>query len=170
MDLVKNIKRIINEVNKCVESKQIYTALTLALSLPDACGSLEWPELSGKGHVGERYKKWFDKNVIYYLSPLSIYDKDCPPILTGEECYKLRCSVLHNGETNISKELNIDYYRIDLETNRLGGPEFRRGNTVEVENNEWVVKQYFFIKAFVLIKSIVDAAESFINNKISRKT
>jgi hypothetical protein len=74
--------------------QQIETALTAqlwliatigALTIPDICGALPAP--NGQA-TGQRYAKWFDQ----HLGPIG-YDT----ALSGRDCYKLRCSLLHQG-------------------------------------------------------------------------
>jgi hypothetical protein len=67
-----------------------YLALVGALVIPDMCGALE----SADGQATPlRYKAWFDKHV----APMNLFGTT--PILTGEDCYRFRCSLLHQGRT-----------------------------------------------------------------------
>lgn len=68
-----------------------YLALTGALAVPDICGALE----SNDGEAnGPRYKAWFDA----HMATRHAYGGR-PPILTGEDCWRFRCSFLHQGST-----------------------------------------------------------------------
>ena len=88
------ISEIVCEINKLLLNQCPYSALGMALTLPDICGNIAYPQLG----VGERYRKWFDEYV---------YDKDDPMFenafipFNGEICYKLRCAYLHSGNTNL---------------------------------------------------------------------
>jgi hypothetical protein len=62
-----------------------YLALAGALVIPDMCGALESQNGEAKG---SHYKSWFDR----HIAPMH-------GILTGEDCYRFRCSFLHQGRT-----------------------------------------------------------------------
>jgi len=88
---------------KCsIEQKNWYSAVILALTLPDICGKIEYPgECSGT-----RYKKWCEK----YLEPK--YTDQIGPahmecihkFLSGSDCYALRCALLHEGSDDITEQ------------------------------------------------------------------
>lgn len=61
-----------------------YGALFQTLMLPSICGALESDDGEDKG---SRYISWYDK----YITDL---------YLNGNDCYKLRCSMLHQGRTS----------------------------------------------------------------------
>lgn len=48
------IANIVKEINELLNNGQPYSALGMALALPDICGSVAYPDLS----VGERYRQW----------------------------------------------------------------------------------------------------------------
>jgi len=87
------MKKLLNSVYNCLETQNWYGALLISLTLPDICGFANYPQL----HSKERYVKWFN----IYLKPkyehLDILTKDKTIFLTGEDCYALRCSFLHEG-------------------------------------------------------------------------
>lgn len=65
---------------------QLWVIATIgALTLPDICGALR---ISNGQATGQRYARWFDEHV----GPLG-YDG----WLSGRDCYKVRCSLLHQG-------------------------------------------------------------------------
>ena len=51
---------ITNSIKACVDERNWHAALALALTVPDICGQIEYPEWAGPGHTGKRYPKWFD--------------------------------------------------------------------------------------------------------------
>jgi hypothetical protein len=64
--------------------------LGAALAIPDMCAAME----SADGRTeGARYKQWFDHHVAPRYAGF----------LTGEDCYMLRCSMLHQGTTQHPK-------------------------------------------------------------------
>jgi hypothetical protein len=77
-----------------LQNKNWYAALFLALALPDICSKLE---NSSSMDSQKRYIEWFNK----YLSAEYIHeigpDRTNHVFLTGEDCYALRCSYLHEG-------------------------------------------------------------------------
>jgi hypothetical protein len=88
----------INSVRQSVKNQNWYSALSLAITLPDICGRLESPKL----YSFERYKKWFDK---YMLKKYSFTIRsETHVLLSGNDCYALRCSFLHEGNDNIIEQ------------------------------------------------------------------
>ena len=94
------MQNFLNAIEKSLSTENWYAALTSSLILPDICGSLEDPEKRS----GERYVAWFRK----WVQP--IYTKslraDVGPhiFLSGDDCYALRCALLHQGEADISQQ------------------------------------------------------------------
>jgi hypothetical protein len=93
------MQSLIDAVRGCCTQGNWYAALYVALTMPDICGKLEDPTAT---HSGPRYKRWFDK----YLAP--IYTPDFPEpgfqYLTADDCWALRCSLLHDGSDEISAQ------------------------------------------------------------------
>jgi len=90
------MRNFVKAVEKAIESKNYYGALFIALTLPDICGKIEFPNMSSSE---KRYIKWFDT----YMS-----DKYTPQgavFLSGNDCYALRCSLLHEGKDDITGQL-----------------------------------------------------------------
>ena len=89
--------RMIEEVRKALEQDLYHCALALALTLPDICGKVRFP--NERSHP--RYVNWFEE----YAQPLFSATATVFPdnitkhfaVLTSEECYSLRCAVLHAG-------------------------------------------------------------------------
>lgn len=92
------MKRFINAIEQSLKTKNWYSSVTLALTIPDICGWLENPAAKSQ----ERYVKWFDD----YLLPIYKQDSFGPDFafLTGNDCYALRCSYLHQGSDNIADQ------------------------------------------------------------------
>lgn len=77
------MKEILLSLQQSVDDKNWYGALIIALTIPDICSKLENP----KENTNKRYPKWFDKYInLNYKKHLS-----------GNDCYALRCSYLHQG-------------------------------------------------------------------------
>lgn len=92
------MNRFTQAIRKSVEGENWYSALTTAITLPDVCGRLETPaEQSGK-----RYARWFDQWMgSHYRTQLGA-NRIPHTFFSGTDCYALRCSYLHQGESDIS--------------------------------------------------------------------
>lgn len=95
-------------MNKALDNDCFFSALSLALTLPDICGKAKYPTDGNK----KRYIAWYDEYVGAY--------EQCPgeegemPYLSGEVVYQLRCSFLHQGNPNIDKgKINEECCKID---------------------------------------------------------
>jgi len=84
----------INAINKAIKGKNWHGALFIALTLPDICGKVEFPRLSS----GKRYIDWFDE----YMG--NKYKTESVVFLSGEDCYALRCALLHEGTDDITQQ------------------------------------------------------------------
>ena len=85
------LEPILWQIKKAIEAKLYYLALAVALSIPDICSTLEWdpdPNVlwANRGRQSKRYKHWFDT-----------YLKGEFTFLTADDCYSIRCGVLHQG-------------------------------------------------------------------------
>jgi len=83
------MKTILNSIENSIQNNNWYSALVLSLIIPDICGKLEGEQKSSK-----RYPAWFNK----YLG------KKYQNFLSGDDCYALRCSYLHEGSDNIEMQ------------------------------------------------------------------
>ena len=103
------IDRIIDDINKALDSGAYLAALSLALVLPDMCAKACYPE-ENRNNV--RYRKWYDEYIGAYEHPPwneRITEDNHNPYLSGEVVYNLRCNVLHQATPNIIKdEIKID--------------------------------------------------------------
>ena len=68
-----------------------YSALALALTLPDICGRLESPSQRSQA----RYEAWWNS----WVEPA--YATSSGGLLGGGDAYALRCAVLHEGRDDI---------------------------------------------------------------------
>lgn len=96
------IQKLIDEINIALNQELYLVALTTALTLPDVCGKAEYPN----DKTGARYKKWYDTFVA---------DKN----LTAEYVYKLRCSLLHEGNSEAHDHSDVKF---QLMTNTYSNP------------------------------------------------
>ena len=98
------IRLYINDIRKSLENECYFSALSLALTLPDICGMAEYPNKD----VGDRYIGWCDS----YLIPF-MYGGSDNNGLSGETIYNLRNVYLHQGS------IKIDTNKIKDGNNRI---------------------------------------------------
>ncbi|MDO4378071.1 MAG: hypothetical protein Q4C64_02820 [Erysipelotrichia bacterium] len=122
-----------NEIESARKNGFGRVVLPAEISLPDICGKIEYPDLSGNKNVGERYKKWvqtFLKGVCPIESTLECLEcqrnNTSEKFSCGDSCqkqdetydrgiaqlairlYQLRNNVTHEGN------LQGDHYLFDL--------------------------------------------------------
>lgn len=90
------IDRILSEIKQSVDNKCFVAALALALTLPDICGRIEYPNDT----VAGRYIKWYNTYIGKYERPSNAYESDMP-YTSGELIFNLRNSLLHQGIPDI---------------------------------------------------------------------
>lgn len=79
------MRDFLTQIQTALDSDLYYLALFACLSVPDICGAIG----SDNGRAAPRkYKEWFDKYVGHKC-----------PFVTGEDCYRFRCSLLHQGSS-----------------------------------------------------------------------
>lgn len=98
---------LVEQINISLKNNCYMTALTTALILPDICGKAKYPDLKNR----ERYVKWYDEYIGQYeRNPSQSVDM---PYLSGDIVWKLRCSLLHEGNPTINKsDTGIDYFEL----------------------------------------------------------
>ena len=84
------MEKILKSIENSLQNKNWYSAFVLALILSDICGKLE----DNNKSTSKRYPDWFNT----YLG------KKYNGFLSGDDCYALRCSFLHEGSSNIEKQ------------------------------------------------------------------
>ncbi|MBN2771358.1 MAG: hypothetical protein JXR90_11740 [Spirochaetes bacterium] len=84
---------IVISLKTALMNNNFTAALMIALAIPDICGKLEEKKISSS-----RYIEWIDK----YMD-----SKYCG-MLSGNDCYALRCSILHEGSDDISTQKKKD--------------------------------------------------------------
>lgn len=98
------MQRFTDAVRDSLAARNWYSALSLALTLPDICGTIDTPtELSSQ----KRYAAWFDT----WLSDLYTQDMsgngDMHIFMSGTDCYALRCALLHQGVADIDGKAQL---------------------------------------------------------------
>lgn len=164
-------------IRKAIECECYLPALALALTLPDICGQIEYPNFvneRGNRLVGKQYKTWFAEWVSHWYADSTGWTNDGKqaknPYLTGKMCYDLRCSFLHSGNSDIKDfgdcedEENKYFYSFELCINgcdcigeRWGEPQMN----VDKMHKEKMVR----IDVVTLCKNLCLSAEKYYLHK-----
>jgi hypothetical protein len=82
------LEHLQTEIRAALARESWTLALMGSITIPDTCGVLRDPDIG----VGERYERWFDNYVAVS------FDTGNPATsLSGQDCYQLRCSLLHEN-------------------------------------------------------------------------
>lgn len=115
-DVSFNFLGRIREIEWNVRDRRWQSALALALTLPDICGGIAYPELVKKYRdgrimldrsgnptrdVGSQYILWFDNYAASYFKRNKTDEK---PYICGERCWQLRCEYLHQNKGFVNDE------------------------------------------------------------------
>lgn len=133
---------ILDDIERALEAEAYCSALALALTLPDVLGRVAYPELRGNGNVQKRYEKWYNENM---------EDKD-KELMNGLMCYKLRCTYLHTGETELNQREKDEFPIFQL----------RKGSTSDIKISNGKTKQgYMAVDVVRLCEGLCQAAKKF---------
>ena len=92
------MERFLHSIEQSVKTENWYAALVMALAIPDICGWLETPKVGSQ----KRFEAWFDKYLLpNYKSPFHGTDYT---FLSGNDCYALRCALLHEGTDEVLRQ------------------------------------------------------------------
>lgn len=121
------MKLLVESIRNAVEKDCLIPALMSSLTIPDAMGQLLYPNLvlhNGKRAAGRQYVKWFDdwaaNDFLFSGDPSNEGETIPGQIFNGKMCWKLRCSLLHSGDYDVSvdapeKDESFDYdYKFEL--------------------------------------------------------
>ena len=158
------LENIIQDIILAKNNKANISALSLALTLPSVLSNIEY----GKKTGGTEYKEWFDKWVYdkYYKQPPSENELINKAIeatkFDGFNCYALRCSLLHSGNTDLEDDKGrrkIDHFVLcTSETSTHEGDVSICDVSSTGTNNVYVS-----INVVGLIDSIVSGAREYIS-------
>ncbi|MBX4795564.1 hypothetical protein DP157_00010 [Klebsiella michiganensis] len=89
------MQRFTSAIRKSVEQKNWFSALFLALAMPDICAQTEKPSGKHAKDKGKKYREWYRK----YLNDKYVYkDEHGQDVgFTGADCWSFRCACLHSG-------------------------------------------------------------------------
>ncbi len=105
--------QLIEEIEASLNTQNLRCAIGMALTLPDICGQVEYPD---ETQVGKRYTDWCNQYLLnqgFITSSIST-DESTQHILSGDICYKLRCAFLHSGNTDLNQRKNDHYPFFEL--------------------------------------------------------
>ncbi|GFI62303.1 hypothetical protein IMSAG049_01481 [Clostridiales bacterium] len=94
------MERLVKSIKCALDNQNYYSALFIALALPDICGKIEF----GNGNK-YRYKKWCDE---YFVNrEFEVYGTKISPytIISSDDLFALRCSMLHEGSTEVKENI-----------------------------------------------------------------
>lgn len=109
----------IDEIEMNIKDKRWQSALALALTIPDICGGIAYPDLVKRYRdgrikydykkrtsrdVGAQYMRWFDE----YAS--SYFMNDDKPYICGQRCWQLRCEYLHQNKGFQNEEEEVQFH------------------------------------------------------------
>ncbi|CDO04271.1 hypothetical protein BN988_02825 [Oceanobacillus picturae] len=167
----------IKDINHALRNKSYLSALALSLTLPDICGKIEYPHFkhkNGKRDVGKQYATWFENWVDQFFADntgwIKDYTKAKNPYFTGRMCYSLRCSFLHDGNSDIGswgdKEDAEFYYSYDFELALGEADSIGLSWVNQASNNSKITKtKTVRVNIDKLCKSICQAAENYYQEK-----
>lgn len=110
----------VEEVELNIADGRWQSALALALTLPDICGGIAFPEVvkryrdgrvmldrqkNPSRDVGGQYVRWFDEYAGEYFK---VSPSDKTPYICGERCWQLRCEYLHQNKGFLNDENESD--------------------------------------------------------------
>ncbi|MBD5469509.1 MAG: hypothetical protein HDR21_15395 [Lachnospiraceae bacterium] len=161
----------VNEIRCSLENKCYFSALALALTLPDICGMVEFPNKS----VAGRYIEWYDK----YLGVYMAHGKDNlggnNPWLSGEIVYNLRNTYLHQGNPGIvSDKVKEEANQFDKFILMLGDGTVIQNITMNIEagthKTEKITYRMITVDVTYLCDSICDCALWYYENNQNKFT
>ena len=169
----------IRDIEIALKNNSYLSALALSLTIPDICGKIEYPHFKdyrGKRNVGKQYAEWFDNWVNQYFADNTGWTKDYTkskkPYFTGKMCYSLRCSFLHDGNSDIKDWGDLEdannYYSYEFELAVGGADSFGLSWINQNSNNRKIMKTKILrVNIDKLCESICLAAENYYREKES---
>ena len=97
------METLLDDLSRSISNETFYSALTLALALPDMCSQIENGLKTGDRNT---YISWVDAYMDDDYFKVGIQGFEDIEF-SGIICYALRCRVLHNLDSNINDALVI---------------------------------------------------------------
>jgi hypothetical protein len=92
------MEHLVQSIEKSIMTENWYSAISMALTIPDICGWLETPTDTSQ----KRYEAWFNKYLLSFYT--STFHGPNFTFLSGRDCYALRCAFLHEGTDEILRQ------------------------------------------------------------------
>ncbi len=92
--------RFTQAIEKALSDHNWYAALALALAVPDICANVCSPDERSQ----RRYVRWYNQYMLPKYTRCMGADGVEHVFLHGEDCYALRCALLHEGSHDISEQ------------------------------------------------------------------
>ena len=162
-----SIDTFIEEIKKCLDANLYMSAFHMALSLPDICSQLEYPNIK---KTETRYIKWFDENVkdVFGLTVKmhkEKFENNDFVHLNGKTCYAIRNKLFHTTGNDIRQSTNIDEFVLSFDSR-----QFLTGNTSgsisEYDENNQIIntKKYLYIGIKEWCLNIINSVSDFKKN------
>lgn len=196
-----SIELLIGEVEKALKDELYLVALISTLTIPDALAKIEYGEYNGCNYIkwvnefvkdvfGRKYGERNTKSeVINYKDgvPQEKTDNEkyleSPTEICGENCYQLRCALMHNIENEIKADEKTPKYRkytwIDECVLQFTKYEYTNGiisgydsRLAETSSGEIVtlIEKFCYINTKELCHDIIRGTKEYIKSKnISKK-
>jgi hypothetical protein len=105
-----SLSHYLRDILRAMDGASPFSAIALTLTLPDICGSIEYPEMHRPDQVGERYRRWCNE----WAQMVTV---------SGADCYALRCAFLHNGGDEFSGPAAryATFNRTEFTVGQIGG-------------------------------------------------
>lgn len=102
------IKDFLEDIENAKEKEAYYSALALALTMPDFCGKIQY----NVGNDRDKYIRWFNEWIYKYVEIPESKNKDFVEFdklaqFDGKTCYALRCAYLYCGTVNLKEDATM---------------------------------------------------------------
>ena len=159
------IPTYVNDIRCSLGNKCYFSALSLALTLPDICGMAEFPDKSVTG----RYIEWYDKYLGVYMAQGKDDLGGNSPWLSGEVAYNLRNTYLHQGNPGIeSDKVKEEVNQLDKFTLMLGDGTVLQTSALNIEAGTQetgkITYRMIIVDITYLCDSICDCALGYYEN------
>ena len=175
------INKMIEEIEVSLQNKCYFSALNLALTIPDICSCAEngyTKETINKrmGKVGDEYKAWCKKYIINDIRDtfkirISLYEDKKLLQFDENVIYSLRNKFLHNGNPNVDRKIFEDE-----------GCDYKSMNVVLIFNDNELYDEIsssiegwgeptnatLNIPVGILCRRIIIAAQEFMNENVEK--